>query len=93
MQLRITSQMCDVLKLILQGKSCYAIARELDMDPPSIYVSYHAAKENLPKIDKMLTELKALGWPDKLAEAEAEIRTKSPRRRTKGTLEIAMKLG
>jgi hypothetical protein len=83
--------MCDVLKLILQGKSCYAIARELDMDPPSIYVSYHAAKENLPKIDKMLTELKALGWPDKLAEAE--IRTKNPRRRAKRTLEIAMKLG
>ena len=93
MQLRITSQMCDVLKLILQGKSCYAIARELEMDPPSIYVSYHAAKENLPKIDKMLTELKALGWPDKLAQVEAEIRTKSPRRRAKGTLEIAMKLG
>jgi len=92
MQLRITSQMCDVLKLILQGKSCYAIARELDMDPPSIYVSYHAAKENLPKIDKMLTELKALGWPDKLAQAEEDIRTKNPRRRTKGTLEIAMKL-
>ena len=92
MQLRITSQMCDVLKLILQGKSCYAIARELDMDPPSIYVSYHAAKENLPKIDKMLTELKALGWPDKLAQAEEDIRTKSPRRRTKGTPEIAMKL-
>jgi len=41
----------------------------------------------------MLTELKALGWPDKLAEAEEEIRTKSPRRRAKTTSEIAMKLG
>ncbi len=84
--------MCEVLKLILQGKSCYAIARELDMDPPSIYVSYKAAKENLPKLDAMLTELKALGWPEKLAEAEEEIRTRSPRRRA--TTEVTtMKVG
>jgi len=41
----------------------------------------------------MLTELKALGWPDKLAEAEEDIRSKSPRRRAKTTSEIAMKLG
>jgi hypothetical protein len=87
--------MFKILTLNLKGKSCYAIARELDMDPPTVYVSLKAAKKNFAEAETMLTELKALGWPIKLAEIQKEIRKKSPKERAeaKPTPEIAMKLG
>ena len=69
--------MFDILKLHLQGLSSYRIARKLNMDPPSVYTSLKAAKGNFAEVDKMLTELKALGWPDKLNEVEQTIRSRS----------------
>ena len=70
------------------------IARKLDLDPPTIYSSLKAAKRNFAKADKMLTELKALGWPTKLPEIEQQIRSKSPKKLVKPeTSEIAIKLG
>jgi hypothetical protein len=35
-----------------------------------VYKSLKAAKRNFAEIDKMLMELKRLGWPEKLAEVE-----------------------
>ena len=60
--MRITEQMFNILKLNLQGFSPYRIARKLEMDPPSVYVSLKAAKKNFSEADKMLQELKGLGW-------------------------------
>ena len=92
--LRLTPQMFEILKLHLQGLSAYKIARKLDLDPPTIYSSLKAAKRNFAKADKMLTELKALGWPTKLPEIEQQIRSKSPKKPVKPeTSEIAIKLG
>jgi hypothetical protein len=62
--------MHEILKLRLQGFSAYKIARKLNQDPPMVYKSLKAAKRNFAEIDKMLMELKALGWPEKLAEVE-----------------------
>jgi len=85
------------MKLFLQGKSPYQIARQLRMDPPSVYTSLKAAKENFPKAQKMLIELESLGWPDKLAEVEQNIRSKSPHKRKVAVKheepEIAFKMG
>jgi len=75
--LRLTEQMFDILKLNLQGLSPYKIARKLTMDPPSVYISLKAAKTNFAEADKMLADLKALGWPDRLNEVEQAIRSRS----------------
>jgi len=69
--------MFDILKLNMQGLSPYKIARKLTMDPPSVYTSLKAAKINFVEADKMIQELKALGWPDKLDEVEQSIRGRS----------------
>ena len=75
--MRLTEQMFDILKLNMQGLSPYKIARKLTMDPPSVYTSLKAAKINFVEADKMIQELKALGWPDKLDEVEQSIRGRS----------------
>lgn len=55
--------MHEILKLYLQDLSAYKIARELNLDPPTVYASLKAAKKNFLEVEKMLAELKALGWP------------------------------
>ena len=71
--------MHEILKLRLQGFSAYKIARKLNQDPPMVYKSLKAAKRNFAEIDKMLLELKALGWPEKLAQIENENRVQQKR--------------
>ena len=81
-KLRITEQQFKVLKMTLQGLSPYKIARKLGIDPPSVYSSLEAAKRNFPKADEMVTELKALGWPDKLPEIQQQIRNRRNSRKS-----------
>ena len=92
--------MHEILKLRLQGFSAYKIARKLNQDPPMVYKSLKAGKRNFAEIDKMLMELKALGWPEKLPEVESQISRGTQQKRTvaQETLltrseEIAFKLG
>jgi len=92
--------MHEILKLRLQGFSAYKIARKLNQDPPMVYKSLKAGKRNFAEIDKMLMELKALGWPEKLPEIESQISRRAHQKRTvaQETLltqseEIAIKLG
>jgi len=80
--LRLTKQMHEILKLHLQGLSAYKIARKLNLDPPTVYASLKSAKQNFAQADKMITELKALGWPLKLPEIEKEINSKAKQKRT-----------
>jgi hypothetical protein len=72
--------MLRILKMHLEGKSPYRIARELDLDPPNAYATLKRARRNFAEADKMLTELKALGWPDKLGQKAAEAETEFPMR-------------
>jgi hypothetical protein len=86
--------MLEILKLNLQGFSAYKIARKLGFDPPTVYASLKAAKQNFREADKMLTELKALGWPMKLPEVEEQIRNRNPHKKKAVTeSEIAIKMG
>lgn len=91
--------MFQILKLHLQGLSAYKIARKLNLDPPMVYASLKAAKTNFAETEKMLTELKTLGWPVKLPEIEKEIRARAHQKRTAQApthaqpQEIAIKLG
>ena len=91
--------MFQILKLHLQGLSAYRIARKLGLDPPMVYASLKAAKTNFAEAEKMLTELKTLGWPVKLPEIEKQIRTRAHHKRTAQAPnptrneEIALKLG
>jgi hypothetical protein len=92
--------MHEILKLHLQGLSAYKIARMLNQDPPTVYASLKAAKQNFAEADKMLGELKALGWPEKVPEIASQINRGTQHKRTvaQETLptrseEIAIKLG
>jgi hypothetical protein len=92
--------MHEILKLRLQGFSAYKIARKLNQDPPMVYKSLKAGKRNFAEIDKMLMELKALGWPEKLPEVESQISRGAQQKRTVAqetvptrSEEIAIKLG
>jgi len=92
--------MFEILKLRLQGFSAYKIARKLNQDPPMVYKSLKAGKRNFAEIDKMLMELKALGWPEKLPEIASKIRRGAQQNRTVAqetvpirSEEIAFKLG
>jgi hypothetical protein len=92
--------MFEILKLRLQGFSAYKIARKLNLDPPTVYRGLNFAEKNFAEVDKMLTELKALGWPEKLPEVESQISRRAHQNRTvaQETLptrpeEIAIKLG
>jgi len=60
--------MLSILKLNLRGYSAYRIARELEIDPPTVYASLKAARKNFAEAEKMLMELKAIGWPEKMPE-------------------------
>jgi hypothetical protein len=84
--------MHEILKLNLQGLSAYKIARKLNLDPPTVYASLKAAKQNFARADKMLDELKALGWPQNLPKIEQQIRNKSPTSPTTKE-EIPLKMG
>jgi hypothetical protein len=84
--------MFEILKLRLQGYSAYRIARKLNMDPPTVYRGLDFAEKNFATVEKMLIELKALGWPMKLPEVEEQIRNKSPHKKI--TVEdVAFKMG
>jgi hypothetical protein len=91
--------MFQILKLHLQGLSAYRIARKLDLNPPMVYASLKAAKINFAETDKMLAELKALGWPVKLQDVEKQLRSRTGQKRTaqapnpNRSEEIALKLG
>jgi hypothetical protein len=91
--------MFQILKLYLQGLSAYKIVRKLGLDPPMVYASLKAAKQNFAEIDRMLTELKTLGWPVRLLEVEKQLRARTPQKRTAQAPnptrpeEIALKLG
>ena len=66
-----------------------------------VYASLKAAKKNFVEVDKMIIELKKLGWPDKLAEVEKANRAHERRTGTQAQVsetparseEIAIKLG
>jgi hypothetical protein len=62
--------MLSILKLNLRGYSAYRIARKLEIDPPTVYASLKAARKNFAEADKMLMELKAIGWPEKTPETK-----------------------
>jgi len=92
--------MFEILKLRLQGFSAYKIARKLNLDPPTVYRGLSFAEKNFAEVDKMLTELKALGWPEKLPEVESQISRRAHQNRTFAhetvptrSEEIAIKLG
>jgi len=92
--------MFEILKLRLQGFSAYKIARKLNLDPPTVYRGLNFAEKNFAEVDKMLTELKALGWPEKLPEVESQISRRAHQNRTFAqetvptqSEEIAFKLG
>jgi hypothetical protein len=92
--------MFEILKLRLQGFSAYKIARKLNLDPPTVYRGLNFAEKNFVEVDKMLTELKALGWPEKLPKIASQISRRAHQNRTvtQETLptrseEIAIKLG
>ena len=97
----ISTDMHQILKLSLQGLSAYNIARKLELDPPMVYASLKAAKKNFVEVDKMIIELKKLGWPDKLAETKKARRTHERRTAAQAQVsetparseEIAIKLG
>jgi hypothetical protein len=98
--LRITPEMFEILKLYLQGLSAYKIARKLNLDPPMVYVSLKAAKTNFAEAEKMIEELKALGWPEKVPEVASQISRGVHQNRTVAqetvptrSEEIAIKLG
>jgi transcriptional regulator len=98
--LRITPEMFEILKLYLQGLSAYKIARKLKLDSPMVYASLKAAKTNFAEAEKMIKELKALGWPEKLPEVESQISRGAQQNRTVAqetvptrSEEIAFKLG
>jgi len=90
--LRITTQMFEILKLRLQGYSAYKIARKLNLDPPTVYRGLDFAEKNFATVEKMLIELKTLGWPMKLPEVEEQIRSKHPKKQTAIAQEIAIKV-
>jgi hypothetical protein len=92
--------MFQILKLRLQGLSAYKIARKLNLDPPMVYASLKAGKTNFATVDKMIHELKGLGWPEKLLEVETQNGERTQKRRTIAqeiiptrSEEIAFKLG
>jgi hypothetical protein len=86
--------MFEILKLRLQGYSAYKIARKLNLDPPTVYRGLNFAEKNFAEVDKMLTELKASGWPLKLPEVEEQIRNRNPHKKKAVTeTEIAIKMG
>jgi hypothetical protein len=97
----ISTDMHQIFKLYLQGLSAYNIARKLGLDPPMVYASLKAAKKNFVEADKMIVELKKLGWPDKLAETGKANRTHKRRTAAQAQVtetparseEIAIKLG
>jgi transcriptional regulator len=85
--------MHEILKLHLQGLSAYKIARRLNLDPPTVYVSLKAAKQNFQEADKMLEELKAMGWPMKVLEVEEALQKRRAQETTPKMEEIAFKMG
>ena len=78
--MNITPKMVQILKLRLEGKSPYKIARTLDLDPPSVYRTIKRANKNFVEAERMLQELKALGWPSKLIQKTAEAEPEFPMR-------------
>jgi hypothetical protein len=62
--------MFQILKLRLQGDTGYKIARKLKIDPPEAYRTLKTANANFLEAERMLEELKQLGWPEKLREVQ-----------------------
>jgi hypothetical protein len=93
--------MLQILKLRLQGDTGYKIARKLKIDPPEAYRTLKTANANFLEADRMLEELKQLGWPGKLKEVQtvnqAQKRRRIARQQVPETSsrseEIAIKLG
>jgi hypothetical protein len=86
--------MFEILKLRLQGNSAYRIARKLNIDPPTVYRGLDSAEKNFATVERMLIELKALGWPMKLPEVEEQIRNRTSHKKKAVTeTEIAIKMG
>lgn len=98
--LRITKEMHQILLLHLKGFSGHKISHMLNLHEPTVYSSLKAAKRNFSEADRMIADLKALGWPQKLVEVE-----ENQRRRTASRIhvetpenqgrpeELALKLG
>ena len=69
----------QVLELIIDGNSAYAIARKLEKDPPTIYRARDNARKKLEEAEKDLEWARQLGFPEKLEskpkkETEPELR-------------------
>ena len=85
----ITEEQINILKIQLAEQiSAYKIARKLNRAPSSVYRSIGLAKENLHKVEKVLFELKQLGYPDGL-----EIKKKRAEKRRKTSEIDAFKFG
>ena len=91
--------MFEILKLRLQGDTGYKIARKLRIDPPEAYRTLKTAHANFAEAAKMLEELRQLGWPTKLREAETAEQERKRQRITgkeeasAHSIEVPVKLG
>jgi len=82
-----------ILKMYMQKKSPYKIARELNVSPPLVYKSLEQAEKNFVKADKMLNELKLLGWPEKVQEAHEQLQKRTAQKPEPDLKEIPLKFG
>jgi predicted transcriptional regulator len=82
--------MFEATKLYLQGFSAYKVSKKLNISPPAVYASLATAKQNFQEADKMLNELKSIGWPQKLPDTEAQTSSKKLVKKEAG---FAFKIG
>lgn len=85
----ITEEQINILKIQLAERvSTYKIARKLNRAPSSVYRSIGLAKENLARAEKLLSELKQLGYPEGL-----EIKKRGARKKREPSDLDAFKFG
>jgi hypothetical protein len=80
--------MFQILKLKIQGDTAYRIARKLNMDPPQVYRTLEFAKANFQEANRMIEELKRLGWPEILKTDTPTAGKTEKKRRTAQTSKV-----
>ena len=92
--------MFQILKLKIQGDTAYRIARKLNLDTSQVYRTLEFAKANFEEANRMIEELKRLGWPEILKTDTSTGSRAEKKRRTTQIPEvparsemIAIKLG
>ena len=98
--MQITPKMFQILKLKIQGDTAYRIARKLNLDTSQVYRTLEFAKANFEEANRMIEELKRLGWPEILKTETPTGSKTEKKRRTAQTSKvparsemIAIKLG